>query len=314
MDARQTDDTPKRPGPRLSTGAAWMDGRIMPIADASIPLNDWGLIHSDITYDVVPVLDGAFFRLPLYLDRFLKSMQALRLDPDMDRPAIEAALHELVAASGLRKAYVAMVTTRGVNMVAGSRDPRDCKNRFFAWCVPYIHVIRPEIAQTGAHAHIARTVVRIPSDSVDPRVKNYHWGDFTRGLFEAKDAGAETAILLDAAGNVTEGPGFNVFSVKNGRLITSDSGVLEGISRQTVLDIAREHDIATEIRPLPLGEFMQSDEIFVTTSGGGVASITRVDDRIFSNGAPGELTNAIHRAYFEWASRPENRTEITYPA
>lgn len=296
----------------LASGAAWMRGEIIPITQASIPVNDWGLIHSDITYDVVPVWEGAFFRLQLYLSRFFRSMNTLRLDPGVTESDVESVLHELVSATGLRRAYVAMVTSRGVNMVPGSRDPRDCRNHFFAWCVPYIHVIRPEIAKSGASVHIARTVTRIPEASVDPRVKNYHWGDFTKGLFEAKDAGAETVMLLDSDGNVTEGPGFNVFAVKDNRLITPDTGVLEGISRQTVLEIGRELGLATDIRPLPLEELFQSDEVLITTSGGGVAPITKVDDRAFSNGAPGEVTMSIQKRYFEWATMPEHRTEIDY--
>ena len=296
----------------LSNGAAWMGGRLMPISEAALPVTDWGLIHSDITYDVVPVLDGAFFRLPHYLARFRRSMDELRLDPKLSDEEIEDVLQSLVAATGLRKAYVAMVTSRGINQVPGSRDPRDCKNHFFAWCVPYIHVIRPEIAESGAHVHVAKTVRRISPGSVNPKVKNYHWGDFTRGLFEAKDNGAETVILLDDDGNVTEGPGFNVFAVKDRRLVTAERGVLEGISRQTVLDIAAELGLEVEIRALPLSEFFESDEVFITTSGGGVAPVTRVDDRIFSNDAPGPITTALHKAYFEWAARPENRTEISY--
>ncbi|CTQ56666.1 Branched-chain-amino-acid aminotransferase [Roseibium album] len=298
--------------PDLSTGAAWMAGEIMPISQASIPVNDWGLIHSDITYDVVPVWDGAFFRLEHYLERFFQSMEIWNLDPGLSADEIKLALQALVSATGLRKAYVAMVTSRGVNVVPGSRDPRDCRNHFFAWCVPYIHVIRPEIAEAGAYVHVAKSVRRISPGSIDPRVKNYQWGDFTRGLFEAKGAGAETTILLDGDGNVTEGPGFNVFVVKNNRLVTPDKGVLEGISRQTVLDIANELGLDVEVRTLPLEELQQSDEVFITTSGGGVTPITRIDDYIFSNGAPGEITSTLQKTYFEWAERPENRTEIDY--
>ncbi|MBO6756783.1 MAG: aminotransferase class IV [Roseibium sp.] len=301
------------PSTGLKTGAAWVDGRIIPISKASIPINDWGLIHSDITYDVVPVWEGAFFRFELYLARFFRSMAALRLNPGIDQAGVANALHDLVAATGLQKAYVAMVATRGVNRVPGSRDPRDCHNRFFAWCVPYIHVIALDIADTGAQVHIASSVCRISPNSVDPRIKNYHWGDFTKGLFEAKALGAETVILLDADGHVTEGPGFNVFAVKDKRLVTPERGVLHGISRQTVIEIAADLGLEVEIRDLPVSEFLQSDEVFITTSGGGVAPITRVDDHIFSNDAPGELTLALHRAYFEWAARPENRTPITYP-
>lgn len=289
-----------------------MKGEIMPISQASIPVNDWGLIHSDITYDVVPVWDGAFFRLELYLERFFRSMETWHLDPGLSRAEVEAALHDLVSATGLRRAYVAMVTSRGVNPVPGSRDPRDCLNHFFAWCVPYIHVIRPEIAETGAFVHVAKTVRRISPDSVDPRVKNYQWGDFTKGLFEAKEAGAETTILLDGKGNVTEGPGFNVFVIKGQSLITPDEGVLAGISRQTVLEIAREMGLQVEVRTLSLEELQQADEVFISTSGGGVAPIARIDEHIFSNGAPGETTQALHKAYFEWARRSECRTEIHY--
>lgn len=298
----------------LATGAAWMHGRIMPIGEAAIPLNDWGLIHSDITYDVVPVWDGAFFRLGLYVERFFRSMKSLRLNPGKSEADVKTVLHELVAATGLRRAYVAMVTSRGVNTVPGSRDPRDCKNHFFAWCVPYIHVIRPEIAKSGASVHVARTVTRIPSSSVDARVKNYHWGDFTRGLFEAKDAGAETVLLLDPEGNVTEGPGFNVFSIKGKRLVTPENGVLEGISRQTVLEIAAELGLETATRRLPLEELLQSDEVLISTSGGGVAPITKIDDRLFSNGSPGEVTMSIRERYFAWANSPQYRTEIDYAA
>ena len=235
-----------------TTGAAWIKGEVVPIAEATIGVTDWGLTRSDITYDVVPVWDGAFFRLEDYLDRFAASRAALRLDVGMSRDEIRAALHAMVARSGLRKAYVAMVASRGVPLVPGTRDPRACANHFYAWCVAYVHVVAAEIAEQGASAWIAKAVRRIPDDSVDPRVKNSHWGDLTQGLFEAKDQGFETVILLDHAGNVTEGPGLNVFAVSGGRVITPDRGVLEGITRRTVLEVCAEAGIATEIRALPV--------------------------------------------------------------
>ena len=203
----------------LSMGVAWMNGKLLPISQAMIPVNDWGLVHSDITYDVVPVIDGAFFRFDEYLTRFLSSMENLHLDPVMSKRDIKAALHQMVGKSSLRDSYVAMVCSRGKPKIAGSRDPRDCENHFFAWCVPYVHIIKPEIVEQGATAWIAQNAYRIPENSVNPLVKNYHWGDFTQGIFEAKDKDYETVILLDYDGNVTEGPGFNVFAVKDLSLI-----------------------------------------------------------------------------------------------
>ena len=296
----------------LSNGAAWMKGKVMPIHEASLPINDWGLTRSDITYDVVPVVDGAFFRLTDYLNRFQASMKDMRLDPKLSRDEIQKALTDMVSKSGLRNAYVSMVCSRGVPNVTGSRNPKDCDNHFFAWCVPYVNIIKPEIAKNGASAWISDTVKRIPEDSVNPRNKNYHWGDLTKGLFEAKDNDAETVILVNHQDYITEGPGFNVFAVKDGKVITSDHGVLEGISRQTILDICDELSLEKEVRPISREEFMEADEIFLTTSSGGVVPITKVNDRVFSNDAPGEMTVKLMECYWNWTKNDNLRIEITY--
>ena len=144
-----------------------------------------------------------------------------------------------------------MVCSRGAPTIAGSRDPRHCRNHFYALCVPYVQVIPPEVVAKGTSACLAQSVRRIPNGSVDPIVKNYHWGDFTKGLFEAKDAGFESLILTDTDRNVTESPGFNVFAIKHGKLFTSWHGVLSGITRRTVLEIATELGLQVDIRPLP---------------------------------------------------------------
>lgn len=296
----------------LSRGAAFIDGRIIPIADAAIPVTDWGVTHSDIAYDVVPVWQGGFFRLDDYVARFMASLRALRMDVALDADGVKVALAQMVAASGLRESYVAMVAARGRNPVPGSRDPRDCDNHFYAWCVPYVHIVKPEAAERGTSVWIAKHTRRIPANSVDPTVKNYHWGDFTGGLFEAKDNGFETVLLLDYAGNVTEGPGFNAFAVFGDRIVTSDHGVLHGITRRTVLEMAAEAGLNVETRALPLAEFLEADEVFLSSSGGGVIPVARIDDRTFSNDAAGPVATDLRARYFDWITRAEHRTQITY--
>lgn len=291
-----------------------MRGQIIPVAEAGIPVTDWGVTHCDIAYDVVPVWKGGFFRLDDYLTRFLASTAALRMQTGMDDIAIRAALHDMVAASGLRDSYVAMVAARGRNPVPGSRDPRDCENHFYAWCVPYVHIVKPEMAQKGTSVWIAKSVRRIPQDSIDPKVKNYHWGDFTSGLFEAKDKGFETTMLLDHQGNVTEGPGFNVFAVFGDRVVTSDHGVLHGITRQTALEIAAARGLQVETRRLPQEEFWDADEVFLSSSGGGIIPVARVDAHHFSNGVAGPVSQAMRADYFDWLDRDDLRRPITYPA
>ena len=296
----------------LSLGAAWMNGTVIPISQAKIPVNDWGLVHSDITYDVVPVIDGAFFRFDKYLARFLCSMENLHLDPGMNKRDIQAALHQMVSKSSLRDSYVAMVCSRGKPKIAGSRDPRDCENHFFAWCVPYVHIIKPEIVEQGATAWIAQNAYRIPENSVNPLVKNYHWGDFTQGIFEAKDKDYETVILLDYDGNVTEGPGFNVFAVKDKVLITPDRGVLAGVSRKTVLEMADYLGINTSVRSLSVEELLEADEVFLSSSGGGVIPIIRVNETIFGNGASGPISVQLNETYWNWTTLEKYRESIDY--
>ena len=293
-------------------GAAWMEGKIIPIAQAKIPVTDWGLTRSDITYDVASVWDGAFFRLDDYVDRFMESLAATRLDPGLTDEQIKAACHGIVARTGLRASYVAMVCSRGKPKVHGNRDPRTCANHFFAWAVPYVNVVEPEIAEQGATVWIAKNVRRIPEDSVNPLAKNYHWGDITAGLLEAKDQDYETVVLLDHAGNVTEGPGFNAFAVKDDRVITSDHGVLHGITRRTVLEMARDAGFKTECRALPLAEFLEADEIFLSTTGGGVVPVVKVDDRVFSNGAPGPVSGRMREMYHDWRMQPRFRQPVDY--
>ena len=296
----------------LSLGAAWMNGKIIPISKATISVNDWGLVHSDITYDVVPVIDGAFFRFDEYLARFLSSMEDLHLDPGMSKRDIQEALHQMVGKANLRDSYVAMVCSRGKPKISGSRDPRDCENHFFAWCVPYVHIIKPEVVEQGATAWIAQNAYRIPENSVNPRVKNYHWGDFTQGIFEAKDNNYETVILLDYDGNVTEGPGFNVFAVKDKVLITPDKGVLAGVSRKTVLEMADYLGINTSVRSLSLKELLEADEVFLSSSGGGVIPIIRVNETIFGNGASGPISVRLNETYWKWTTLEKYRDPIDY--
>ena len=296
----------------LSLGAAWMNGKVLPISQATIPVNDWGLVHSDITYDVVPVIGGAFFRFDEYLARFLSSMENLHLDPGMTKLDIQVALHQMVGKANLRDSYVAMVCSRGRPKISGSRDPRDCENHFFAWCVPYVHIIKPEVVEQGATAWIAQNAYRIPENSVNPRVKNYHWGDFTQGIFEAKDKNYETVILLDYDGNVTEGPGFNVFAVKDKVLITPDRGVLAGVSRKTVLEMADYLGINTSVRSLSVEELLDADEVFLSSSGGGVIPIIRVNETIFGNGASGPISVRLNETYWKWTTLEKYRDPIDY--
>ncbi|MEN0040425.1 MAG: aminotransferase class IV [Pseudomonadota bacterium] len=295
-----------------SAGVAWMRGEVMPIAQASIPVTDWGLTHSDITYDVVHVWDGKFFRIDDYLARFEHSLEKCRLSVSQSRGEMKDILHAIVARSGLRESYVSVVASRGQPRIPGSRDPRDCENHFYAWCVPFVWVFTKDVVQRGARLYVPDDVHRIATDSVDPTAKNYHWGDFTQGLMTAKETGFDNTLLLDADGHVTEGPGFNVFMVKDGAVKTPRKGVLEGITRRTAMEMARGAGLSVEDADIALAEYLEADELFATTTGGGIVAIVQVGERLFSNGVIGPITKSLQQTYWDWHNDPTMSEPVRY--
>jgi branched-chain amino acid aminotransferase len=283
-------------------GAAFVDGQFVPIAEARVPILDWGFLRSDATYDVAHVWRGSFFRLEDHLDRFERSMEHLRLSLPYERDDIRDVLIECVRLSGLRDAYAEIICTRGIPR-PGSRDPRQCENRFYAFVVPFIWIADPEKQERGLHAVIAGRR-RIAPSSVDPTVKNYHWLDLEVGLLEAYERGGETVILTDADDNVVEGPGFNIFAVQDGAISTPDTGVLQGITRRTVIELANEHGIPIEERPVQAASLRRADEAFLSSTAGGIIPITRVDGEILGEGVPGPVTLRLRDAYWKLHEDP----------
>ncbi len=292
-------------------GAAYIEGQYLPVANASIPLLDWGFLHSDATYDVAHVWRGKFFRVDDYIERFEASMAKLRLAIDYDRRQIRAIMFQLVRLSALRDAYVEIVCTRGIP-APGSRDPRSCKNRFLAFAIPFVWIADDTLRARGLDLLISRQR-RIPPESVDPRIKNYHWLDMTMALFEAYDHGEDSAVLVDGDGNLVEGPGFNIFVRHADTVITPERGVLQGVTRSTVLDLlAGETDLQVITGPLPAQTARSADEAFITSTAGGVMPVTRISGTPVGDGRPGALTAKLNRAYWALHDDPDLNTAVDY--
>jgi branched-chain amino acid aminotransferase len=294
-----------------AAGAAFIDGNVVPIAQARIPITEMGFLRSDATYDVVAVWKGSFFRLYDHLERFERGCRELRLKLPLERQAIVATLHKLVASSGLREAYVEVICTRGV-AERGERDPRRLRSRFYAYAVPYVWLLPPEESERGMDAIVARSVHRIPQDSFDQRVKNFMWGDLTRALYEAYDRGARYPITLDANDDVCEGPGYNVFALVDERLITPASGVLEGITRRTILELASERGIGATAGRLTASLLYEATELFATSTAGGVMPITKLDGQPVGTGSIGPVTRQLLSDYWAAHSDPRYATPVSY--
>jgi branched-chain amino acid aminotransferase len=267
------------------------------MSEAKISVLDWGFLRSDATYDVVHVWKGRFFRLDLHIDRFLASIEKLRMVLPFERARLEEILKQCVRRAALEDAYVEMVLTRGVSPTF-SRDPRDAVPTFIAFAVPFGWVANEQQRARGIDLHIA-DVQRIPPSAVDPTVKNYHWLDLIAGLFEAYDAKAENVVLIDGAGNICEGPGFNLFAVTNGQVTTPASGVLHGITRRTALELLAELDVPASAETLSVTSLKASDEAFITSTAGGIMPVRAIDKQSLPGGAPGPLTERLTALYWE---------------
>ncbi len=290
-------------------GIAYLDGQYLPMSEAKISVLDWGFLHSDATYDTAHVWKGRFFRLDLHLERFFGGVEKLRMTLPFDREGVTRVLMNCVALSGLQDAYVEMICTRGSSPVF-SRDPREAHNRFMAFAVPFGSVANPEQRARGLHVAIS-DAVRIPPRSVDPTIKNYHWLDLVRGLYEAYDKGAETALIRDINGNIAEGPGFNVFIVEKGRLVTPEFGVLMGITRRSVFDLCGELNLPVSREDVSVGRLKAAEEVFITSTAGGIMAVTRVDGSPVADGAIGPVTQALTDRY--WAKHDDPAWSLPVP-
>ncbi|WP_245321379.1 aminotransferase class IV [Bradyrhizobium sp. NAS96.2] len=295
---------------RYPHGVAFMDGQYLPMSEAKVSVLDYGFLHSDATYDTAHVWDGRFFRLDLHLDRFWRGVERLRMTLPYGRREVEEILHNCVALSGHKSAYVEMICTRGSSPTF-SRDPRQAENRFIAFAIPFGSVANKEQLERGLHVSISETV-RIPPNSVDTTIKNYHWLDLVMGLFDAYDAGGETALILDTNGNIAEGPGFNVFIVKGGALRTPEFGVLPGITRRSVFDICAEIGLQVEAVDVSRAELRSADEVFITSTAGGIMPVTCVEKEPIGDGNVGPITRRLTKIYWQKHGDPAWSTPIAY--
>ena len=283
-------------------GAAWMNGQFIKLSEARIPVLDWGFIRSDATYDVVHVWNGRFFRLDKHIDRFFKSTEKLRMPCKIHRKELKKILAGCVKNSGLKNAYVEMIQTRGMSPNF-DRDPRKSKPRFIAFAVPFGWILKSEEFEKGLDVAVSN-IKRIPPNSIDPTIKNYHWLDLITGMFDAYDRGHHTVLLTDEENNVLEGPGFNIFSVDEVSLITPDQGVLQGVTRQTVLDLAKELNLKIKLIPLSVQKLISSKEVFATSTAGGIMPITKINGKQIGAGIPGKITRQLYKVYWNKHTDP----------
>ncbi len=286
----------------MSKGCVHIHGKFCGLGDAKMSIFDTGFLHSDVVYDVTSTWKGYFFKLDEHLARFKKSCAGFHLKNPYSDGETKKILAECVARAGCEDgAFVHMHVTRG-EYPEGTRDPRLCQNQFCSYVVPYIFLWGPEKSKAGVNLKLSK-VERISSRAVDPRFKNFHWADLIQSQFEAYDAGCDDSVLRGPDGNLAEGPGYNIFVVKKGAVATPDANCLEGISRQSALELCQMIKIPVEIRKVHPDELRKADEAFVTSTAGGIMPVVAIDSKPLGNGAPGILTTKLMDTY--WSKREQ---------
>lgn len=281
----------------------YINGDYLPLSQARVSPVDQGFLLGDGIFDVVSAWKGKIFKLEAHLDRFFDSIQAARLNHDMDREAWKEAIIETTRRNGLADASIRFIVTRGEpNGVVA--DPRDFSPTCIVWVAPYIFLADEEKRRAGIRLMISSTR-GFPADTLDPRYKCLDRLHSQLIRLEALEAGYDDALWLDHSGHVSESAASNLFIVKKGVLYTPSTGILRGITRDTILEIATELNIPWKEHPLSAFDVYVADEVFTCSTAGGVLPVREVAGRMIKGSTPGPMTQAIDSAY--WAMRETDR-------
>ena len=244
---------------------AYRDGEYKPLREIGPSILDFGFIHCDATYDVMPVYNGNAFCYDRHSTRFENSAKRYGLElPDVDRLAI---VKELKKLNDVTNAFVWFLVWRGAPPSGNPRDIENCPIHFAMYIKPSYPIGKTPIVTL----HLDTNTNRVSDDYYGQEYKNMAWLDLTMSQ-RNKPADADTTILIDVDGNVTEGPGFNVGIVSNGVIYTADKNVLKGITMTVVEDIAKDNGILFARLPISQEQFNNAKEVFITSSSGGVTA------------------------------------------
>ena len=277
----------------------FINGRILPESRAHISIDDRGFLYGDAVFDTTRTFGGRIFKLAEHLDRFYDSLRYLRLDPGMSKEEMAKVTMEVLEANlpllGPGEDYwVTQRVSRGVAQSDGTYRPT-----VVVECKPLPLRQRARYYRDGLHV-VTPSVRRTPPDAVSPRAKIQNYVNLILGELEVKAQDPDAwAVLLDVNGNVAEGMGSNFFVVKDGRLLTpGERYVLGGISRQTVLELARELGIPVEEGDLDLFDVYTAEEAFVTSTSFCICPVSKVNGAVIGDGGvPGPVTDRLQKAY-----------------
>ncbi|MCZ2344070.1 MAG: branched-chain-amino-acid transaminase [Bacteroidales bacterium] len=273
----------------------YLNGTLVDKTDAKISVYDHGLLYGDGVFEGLRVYSGKVFRLKEHIDRLYDSAQAIALKIPLTREAMTQAVLDTVTANQKVDGYIRLVVTRGAGTLG--LDPRKCEPVVII-IVDDISLYPKELYEDGLKIITASTIRNHPN-AVNPRIKSLNYLNNILAKMEAIRAGCLEAIMLNHKGEVAECTGDNIFVIKNGTLKTppTDAGILEGITRNFVMELARAQGIPVVECNLTRHDIYTADELFLTGTAAEVIAVTEVDSRTIGTGKQGTLTRQLRTAF-----------------
>jgi len=270
------------------------NGAFVPESRASIGVLDHGLLYGDGVFDTVVAWKGNLFRFDDHAERLFRSMRMVALSPEFSRSDLLEWTREAVRRNGLKTAYIKWIVSRGSNNTP-LMDPKGCKPHPIILVRPYIERFS---AKSEAGISLKTVAIRrTPNQCLDARIKSLNYLNLILAKIEAKSASADEALMLDTNGNICEAPGYNIFVVSGRRLFTPKTDILEGITRDSVFKIARAAGYTAEAGNIGLYDAYTADEIFLTSTAGGLIPVARLDGRDIGAAVPGPVFKEFSSAY-----------------
>ncbi|NLL51313.1 MAG: branched-chain-amino-acid transaminase [Peptococcaceae bacterium] len=278
----------------------FLDGKFVEEKEANVSVFDHGFLYGDGIFEGIRAYNGRVFKLKEHIDRLYESAQAILLDIGVSRKEMMDIVLETVRKNNLSDAYIRLVVSRGAGDLG--LDPRKCPKPSIVCIAGSIKMYPQSMYENGMEIITAATR-RNSADALSPRIKSLNYLNNIMAKMEANRAGVMEALLLNQEGYVCEATGDNVFIVKDGVLITPTiyAGILKGVTRDTVLDLARNFGIPCREDLFNLIDVYTADECFLTGTAAELIPITAVDSRIIGDGKPGPVFRKLLAAFQEYA-------------
>ncbi len=289
------------PNPNLKI---WLDGRLVPVAEAKISVFDHGLLYGDGVFEGLRSYGGRVFRLKQHLQRLEDSARAIRLVMPMSKAEMTEAIYQTMEANGIRDGYIRFVVTRGVGTLGLSPNRTSCPSVFII--ASQIELYPRELYEKGM-AVVSTSIVRNHPNALSARIKSCNYLNNILAKIEALDAGVHEAIMYNHCGYVAECTGDNIFLVRNGVVQTPPitAGILEGITRDAVIELIRKRNIPIREMDLTRHDLYVADECFLTGSAAEVIPVTSIDGRPIGNAQPGKITLQLVADFRDMVQREE---------